>query len=60
MKGLYNLEYTLSQGVFKLLIMPFITEDAHLHFELWVDGHYLGQFLRPIEVRELVEELFGQ
>ena len=36
------------------------TEDAHLHFELWVDGHYLGQFLRPIEVRELVESLFGQ
>lgn len=36
------------------------TEDAHLHFELWVDGYYLGQFLRPIEVRELVEGLFGQ
>jgi murein DD-endopeptidase MepM/ murein hydrolase activator NlpD len=36
------------------------TEDAHLHYELWIDGHYLGQFLRPIEVRELIEYLFGQ
>jgi len=35
------------------------TEDAHLHFELWLDGHYLGQFLRPVEVRELVASLFG-
>jgi murein DD-endopeptidase MepM/ murein hydrolase activator NlpD len=34
------------------------TEDAHLHFELWLNGHYLGQFLRPVEVRELVALLF--
>ncbi|GIK55198.1 MAG: hypothetical protein BroJett015_08610 [Chloroflexota bacterium] len=34
------------------------TEDAHLHFELWLNGHYLGQFLRPVEVRELVAALF--
>lgn len=34
------------------------TEDAHLHFELWLDEKYLGQFLRPIETRELVEQLF--
>lgn len=34
------------------------TEDAHLHFELWIDGHYLGQYLRPVEVRELVNALF--
>lgn len=33
-------------------------EDAHLHFELWLNGHYLGQFLRPVEVRELVAGLF--
>jgi murein DD-endopeptidase MepM/ murein hydrolase activator NlpD len=26
--------------------------DAHLHFELWLNEHYLGQFLRPIETRE--------
>lgn len=34
------------------------TEDAHLHFELWLDDIYLGQFLRPIETRELVEQRF--
>jgi murein DD-endopeptidase MepM/ murein hydrolase activator NlpD len=33
-------------------------EDAHLHFELWLNGHYLGQYLRPVEVRELVAALF--
>jgi murein DD-endopeptidase MepM/ murein hydrolase activator NlpD len=33
-------------------------EDAHLHFELWLDDVYLGQYLRPIEIRELVEQLF--
>ena len=33
------------------------TEDAHLHFELWLNEHYLGQFLRPIEVREWLERL---
>ena len=35
------------------------TEDAHLHFELWLDDYYLGQFLRPIETRELLELLFA-
>lgn len=35
------------------------TADAHLHFELWLDGHYLGQFLRPIETRELLEYHFA-
>ncbi|VAW34423.1 hypothetical protein MNBD_CHLOROFLEXI01-1576, partial [hydrothermal vent metagenome] len=34
------------------------TADAHLHFELWLDDIYLGQFLRPIETRELLEQLF--
>lgn len=33
--------------------------DAHLHFELWLGAHHLGQFLRPIETRELVEALLG-
>lgn len=28
------------------------TTDAHLHFELRLGDHYLGQFLRAIEVRE--------
>ncbi|MCA9901528.1 MAG: M23 family metallopeptidase [Ardenticatenaceae bacterium] len=36
------------------------TEDAHLHFELWLDDFYLGQFLRPIETRELVAQLFAR
>ena len=36
------------------------TEDAHLHFELWRDTLYLGQYLRPIEARELLQTLFGQ
>jgi murein DD-endopeptidase MepM/ murein hydrolase activator NlpD len=34
------------------------TADAHLHFELWLDDIYLGQFLRPIETRELLQQLF--
>jgi murein DD-endopeptidase MepM/ murein hydrolase activator NlpD len=28
------------------------TYDVHLHLELWIDEHYVGQFLRPIEARE--------
>jgi murein DD-endopeptidase MepM/ murein hydrolase activator NlpD len=36
------------------------TEDAHLHFELWQDGHYIGQYLRPVEIRELMQQLFGE
>lgn len=35
------------------------TADAHLHFELWLGDIYLGQFLRPIETRELLEQLFA-
>ena len=35
------------------------SEDAHLHFELRLDEMYLGQFLRPIETRELLEQLFA-
>jgi len=31
--------------------------DAHLHFEIWAGDNYLGQFLRPIEVREWVERI---
>lgn len=29
-----------------------VTDDAHLHFELWQGDYYLGEFLRPVEVRE--------
>ncbi|MBK8901822.1 MAG: M23 family metallopeptidase [Anaerolineaceae bacterium] len=35
------------------------TEDAHLHFELWLGDVHLGQFLRPIEIRELLEQRFS-
>jgi murein DD-endopeptidase MepM/ murein hydrolase activator NlpD len=35
------------------------SEDGHLHFELWLADAYLGQFLRPIETRELVEQFFS-
>jgi murein DD-endopeptidase MepM/ murein hydrolase activator NlpD len=31
--------------------------EVHLHLELWLDGSYLGQFLRPIETRELWERV---
>jgi murein DD-endopeptidase MepM/ murein hydrolase activator NlpD len=30
------------------------TYDVHLHLELWLGEHYVGQFLRPIEARELL------
>jgi murein DD-endopeptidase MepM/ murein hydrolase activator NlpD len=33
------------------------TVEVHLHFELWIGDHYTGQFLRPIEARELVERI---
>jgi murein DD-endopeptidase MepM/ murein hydrolase activator NlpD len=31
--------------------------EVHLHFELWVGDHFAGQFLRPIEARELLERI---
>jgi murein DD-endopeptidase MepM/ murein hydrolase activator NlpD len=34
-------------------------EDAHLHFELRRGDHYLGQYLRPVETRELFAALFS-
>lgn len=35
------------------------TADSHLHFELWQGAAtYLGQYLRPIETRHLIEFLF--
>lgn len=33
------------------------TYDVHLHLELWLGDHYVGQFLRPIEVREWLERI---
>jgi murein DD-endopeptidase MepM/ murein hydrolase activator NlpD len=31
--------------------------ELHLHFELWMGDHYVGQFLRPIETREWLERV---
>ncbi|MGQ9599907.1 MAG: peptidoglycan DD-metalloendopeptidase family protein [Anaerolineae bacterium] len=33
------------------------TEEVHLHLELWIGDHYVGQFLRPIETREWLERI---
>ena len=33
------------------------TYDRHLHLELWVGDHYVGQFLRPIEARDWLERI---
>ena len=33
------------------------TYDVHLHLELWVGEHFVGQFLRPIEAREWLEKI---
>jgi murein DD-endopeptidase MepM/ murein hydrolase activator NlpD len=31
--------------------------EVHLHLELWVNGHYVGQFLRPVEAREWLDKI---
>ena len=31
--------------------------DAHLHFELWIGDGYVGQYLRPIEIREWIRAI---
>jgi murein DD-endopeptidase MepM/ murein hydrolase activator NlpD len=33
------------------------SEEVHLHFELWLGDHNVGQFLRPIEAREWLEKI---
>jgi murein DD-endopeptidase MepM/ murein hydrolase activator NlpD len=32
--------------------------DAHLHYELWINGSYFGRYLRPIETRDWSERMF--
>ena len=34
------------------------SSDAHLHFELWLGDTFLGQYLRPIETRDWIEQVF--
>ena len=31
--------------------------EVHLHLELWLGDHYVGQFMRPIETREWMEKI---
>ncbi len=31
--------------------------EVHLHLELWLGDHYIGQFMRPIETREWMEKI---
>lgn len=33
--------------------------DAHLHFELRIDGRYLGEGMRPSEIRQHAGRIFG-
>ena len=33
------------------------TYDVHLHLELWIGDHYVGQFLRPVEARTWLERI---
>jgi murein DD-endopeptidase MepM/ murein hydrolase activator NlpD len=33
------------------------TYDVHLHLELWLGDHFVGQFVRPIEAREWLEKI---
>lgn len=33
------------------------TAEVHLHLELWLGDHYVGQFMRPLETREWLERI---
>ncbi|MCA9969127.1 MAG: M23 family metallopeptidase, partial [Anaerolineales bacterium] len=33
--------------------------DTHVHVDLWLGAHYVGQYLRPVETRDWLEALFG-
>ncbi|MFN2180882.1 MAG: M23 family metallopeptidase [Candidatus Promineifilaceae bacterium] len=32
--------------------------DAHLHYELWLGDTYLGEYLRPSETRDWIEQIY--
>jgi murein DD-endopeptidase MepM/ murein hydrolase activator NlpD len=34
-----------------------LTAEAHLHLELWIHDHFVGQFLRPVEAREWLQKI---
>lgn len=35
-----------------------ISDNIHLHFEIWVDGEFLGNGLPPAQVRKLLQFFF--
>ncbi|HEY9778448.1 MAG TPA: M23 family metallopeptidase [Planktothrix sp.] len=39
--------------------LPGRTRFPHLHFEIWLDGHYLGYGLSPEETMSVYEDIFG-
>ncbi len=39
--------------------LPGRTPFPHLHFEIWLDGHYLGWGLTPTETMQVYEDIFG-
>jgi murein DD-endopeptidase MepM/ murein hydrolase activator NlpD len=39
--------------------LPGRTKYPHLHFEIWLDGKYLGWGLTPAETMGVYEDIFG-
>jgi murein DD-endopeptidase MepM/ murein hydrolase activator NlpD len=39
--------------------LPGRARYPHLHFEIWLDGHYLGWGLTPTETMQVYEDIFG-
>ncbi|MBE8363593.1 M23 family metallopeptidase [Leptospira borgpetersenii] len=35
-----------------------ITDNAHLHFEIWVDGEFFGNGVAPVQVRKMLQFFF--
>ena len=31
--------------------------EVHLHFEIWLDGHYVGQYLSTVEIRRVLSKV---
>lgn len=39
--------------------LPGRVQFPHLHYEIWMDGHYLGWGLTPTETLQVYEDIFG-
>lgn len=35
-------------------------EQIHLHLEIWIDGEYLGNDLKPMQIRKLLQYFFSE